>query len=131
MPDAKPLSHLLQAKGSPEAEERMIAIPKRRDKYPSFEILCRSEQIGAFRIHCRPRRSAIAIIAPHGGKIEPGTSTIAAAIAGSDYPIFDLSTHLQQERAMGVGEKEPKNVTVDLVKCACTVCLCLQCQTGS
>jgi phage replication-related protein YjqB (UPF0714/DUF867 family) len=66
----------------------MIAIPKRRDKYPSFEVLCRSEQIGAFRIHCRPRRSAIAIIAPHGGKIEPGTSTIAAAIAGGDYCLY-------------------------------------------
>jgi hypothetical protein len=28
---------------------------------------------------------------------------------------------LMQERAMGVTEKERKNVTVDLVKCACTV----------
>jgi phage replication-related protein YjqB (UPF0714/DUF867 family) len=30
----------------------------------------------------------VAIIAPHGGKIEPGTSEIAAAIAGDDYSLY-------------------------------------------
>jgi phage replication-related protein YjqB (UPF0714/DUF867 family) len=60
---------------------------ERRDKYPDFETLRRAEP-GGFRIDCLRRPSAIAIIAPHGGKIEPWTSEIAAAIAGSHYNLY-------------------------------------------
>jgi phage replication-related protein YjqB (UPF0714/DUF867 family) len=61
---------------------------KRRDKYPNFESLRRAESAEDFRIDCRHRRSTVAIVAPHGGKIEPGTSTIAAAIAADDYCLY-------------------------------------------
>jgi phage replication-related protein YjqB (UPF0714/DUF867 family) len=61
---------------------------KRRDKYPNFERLRRAERADDFRIDCRHRRSTVAIVAPHGGKIEPGTSTIAAAIAADDYRLY-------------------------------------------
>lgn len=65
-----------------------MAGAKRRDKYPNFEMLRRAERADDFRIDCRLRPSAVAIIAPHGGKIEPGTSNIAAAIAANDYCLY-------------------------------------------
>jgi phage replication-related protein YjqB (UPF0714/DUF867 family) len=65
-----------------------MAGAKRRDKYPNFEMLRGAERADDFRIDCRLRPSAVAIIAPHGGKIEPGTSNIAAAIAANDYCLY-------------------------------------------
>jgi phage replication-related protein YjqB (UPF0714/DUF867 family) len=61
---------------------------RRQDKYPSFEMLRRAEPADAFRIDCRRRPSAVAIIAPHGGKIEQWTSAIAAAVAADDYSLY-------------------------------------------
>jgi phage replication-related protein YjqB (UPF0714/DUF867 family) len=66
----------------------MIALSTRRDKYLNFNMLRRLERNDDFRIDCHIRPSTVAIIAPHGGKIEPGTSTIAAAIAGDDYSLY-------------------------------------------
>jgi phage replication-related protein YjqB (UPF0714/DUF867 family) len=62
----------------------------RRDKYRNFTILRRSEPTTAFRIYCRLRPSNVALIAPHGGRIERGTSAIAAAIAASDYCFYSF-----------------------------------------
>ena len=43
------------------------------DKYGSFDELRRGEREGIdFNIHVVRRRASVAIIAPHGGKIEPG-----------------------------------------------------------
>ena len=39
-------------------------------------------------VHSRSRRSPVAVIAPHGGGIEPGTSEIAAAIAGDEFNLY-------------------------------------------
>jgi phage replication-related protein YjqB (UPF0714/DUF867 family) len=36
------------------------------------------------------RPSDVAIVAPHGGSIEPGTSEIAAAVAGDDFSLYCL-----------------------------------------
>lgn len=59
------------------------------DKYSSFRKLESSEREGvAFRIRLCHRSSSVAIIAPHGGKIEKGTSEIAEAIAGEDYNLY-------------------------------------------
>jgi phage replication-related protein YjqB (UPF0714/DUF867 family) len=59
------------------------------DKYGSFEELQRAEREGVdFRIRVIHRNAPTAIIAPHGGKIEPGTSEIAEAIAGDDYSLY-------------------------------------------
>jgi phage replication-related protein YjqB (UPF0714/DUF867 family) len=60
-----------------------------RDRYKNYEELCQHEQEGVdYRTCNQPRPAAVAIIAPHGGKIEPGTSEIAKAIAGSDYNLY-------------------------------------------
>jgi len=59
------------------------------DKHQNFAELIRHEREGVdFRI-CRTIRPApAAIIAPHGGKIEPGTSEIASAIARDCYSLY-------------------------------------------
>jgi phage replication-related protein YjqB (UPF0714/DUF867 family) len=60
-----------------------------RDRYGSFDELRRAEREGVdFRIRVTKRHSPVAIIAPHGGKIEPGTSEIAEAIAGNDFSLY-------------------------------------------
>lgn len=42
-----------------------------------------------YRITCQPRDTALAcIVAPHGGSIEPNTSDIARAIAGSEFSLY-------------------------------------------
>jgi phage replication-related protein YjqB (UPF0714/DUF867 family) len=56
------------------------------DKYPNFATLARNETSGIdFRILVRRAMVAFAIVAPHGGEIEPGTSEIANAIAAESF----------------------------------------------
>lgn len=43
-----------------------------------------------YTISVTNRDSAIVIIAPHGGDIEPGSSEIAAAVAGADLSLYDF-----------------------------------------
>src|ERR1043165_233307 len=60
--------------------------------YKSFAELSKSEPEGvSYRLQVKKRRSKFAIIAPHGGGIEPGTSEIARSIAGFSfsYYLFD------------------------------------------
>jgi len=60
-----------------------------KDTYKSFADLERNEQSGIdYRIVVRRAMSAFAIVAPHGGGIEPGTSEIADAVAGADYSFY-------------------------------------------
>src|SRR5918912_1062843 len=59
------------------------------DKYPNFEVLSRNETSGIdFRILVRQAAAAFAIVAPHGGGIEPGTSEIADAIAAEEFSFY-------------------------------------------
>ncbi len=59
------------------------------DKYRNFHELSSGERVGVdFRICIHHRLVRVAIIAPHGGKIEWGTSEIAAAIAGDAYSLY-------------------------------------------
>jgi phage replication-related protein YjqB (UPF0714/DUF867 family) len=59
------------------------------DKYPNFETLSRNETSGVdFGISVRRARKAFAIVAPHGGGIEPGTSEIADAIAAEEFSFY-------------------------------------------
>lgn len=44
-----------------------------------------------YRISVRRGRSAYAIVAPHGGKIERGTTRIAEAIAGDEHTFYSFS----------------------------------------
>jgi phage replication-related protein YjqB (UPF0714/DUF867 family) len=59
------------------------------DQYESFAALAAREIEGVhYRIHVVERASPIAIVAPHGGWIEPGTSHLATAIAGADHSLY-------------------------------------------
>lgn len=58
------------------------------DTYGSLQELMRREPAEDFRFVVLDRRSSVTIVAPHGGRIEPGTSQLAAAIAGRDWNLF-------------------------------------------
>ncbi len=59
--------------------------------YRSFEELRWHEVEGRdYRIRIKMRDPRVLIMAPHGGKIEPTTATIAEVIAGDDYSFYCL-----------------------------------------
>ena len=59
------------------------------DRHVGFEQLARVEREGeAWHVVSRAGHSVIAVVAPHGGGIEPGTSELARAIAGSDHALY-------------------------------------------
>lgn len=59
------------------------------DRYNGFEELEANELVGVdFQILVEDRGSPVAIIAPHGGRIEPVTSEIAAAVAGDTLSFY-------------------------------------------
>ncbi len=63
------------------------------DKYSNFEALQAEQTEGRdFHVQVAMREdSAVAVIAPHGGAIEPGTSELVVAIAGEElsFAIFE------------------------------------------
>jgi phage replication-related protein YjqB (UPF0714/DUF867 family) len=61
------------------------------DKYSNFSQLSSSEPEGSYKIELRQNNSAVALIAPHAGKIEPGTSEICRSVAKCDltYYLFE------------------------------------------
>lgn len=59
------------------------------DRYTSFAQLSDQESKDIdYRVCVTERRSPAAIIAPHGGWIEPGTSEVATAIAGKTHSLY-------------------------------------------
>lgn len=61
------------------------------DKYACFEDLKRGEREGRdFLVRARAGPSGIAVFAPHGGSIEPGTTEIADAVAGKEHTFYSL-----------------------------------------
>jgi phage replication-related protein YjqB (UPF0714/DUF867 family) len=58
------------------------------DKYKSYVELKRHENRNHFRIRRREGWSGVAIVAPHGGGIEPGTTEIAERIAGTEHTFY-------------------------------------------
>lgn len=59
------------------------------DRYENFAQLSADNEEGhAFRIRQMDRDSETAIIAPHGGTIEPETAEIAEAIAGEEFSFY-------------------------------------------
>ena len=66
--------------------------------YKSFAELSIFEQEGvSYKREHKKRRSGFAIIAPHGGGIEPGTSEIAKAIAGTELSHYTFDGIRQKE----------------------------------
>ncbi len=59
--------------------------------YRNYQQLSNKEQENTdYRINLRQSSSDIAIVAPHGGKIQSGTTEIAEAIAGADYAFYSF-----------------------------------------
>jgi phage replication-related protein YjqB (UPF0714/DUF867 family) len=59
------------------------------DAYRCFQELANHRTEGIdFRISVTDRASRVTIVAPHGGKIERGTSEIARSIAGAKYSLY-------------------------------------------
>jgi phage replication-related protein YjqB (UPF0714/DUF867 family) len=62
------------------------------DRYASFAELSRHECEGAdYAIELQSRDSRVAVIAPHGGFIEPNTTPVARAIAEHDLSFYSFS----------------------------------------
>jgi phage replication-related protein YjqB (UPF0714/DUF867 family) len=62
--------------------------------YDSMEALIATEDSKGYRFDIPPNRnSPVAILAPHGGKIEEGTDQIAQQIAGTAYRLFCFIGH--------------------------------------
>ncbi len=68
-------------------------IRQRGDRYNSFAELKSKQPHGAFSIETADRGSSITIMAIHGGKIEPGTSSLAKRIAGDTFNYYSFSGH--------------------------------------
>ncbi len=59
------------------------------DRYMNFSKLSANKREGVdFRICLIMTNSPVAIIAPHGGTIERGTSEVAKEIAGTSYSLY-------------------------------------------
>ena len=58
------------------------------DKYSKFSELFQSEDPKNYRIRVEYKASRVLIMAPHGGRIETGTSEIAASVAGTDTSLY-------------------------------------------
>jgi phage replication-related protein YjqB (UPF0714/DUF867 family) len=89
------------------------------DLYSSYADLQQVEQEGKdYRIHVRQGLSDIAVMAPHGGGIEPGTYEIADAVAGCEHYFYCFegikesrnlglhltSTRFDEDRGVGIAE---------------------------
>jgi phage replication-related protein YjqB (UPF0714/DUF867 family) len=59
------------------------------DRYANFTHLFADQAEGVdFRRHISNRNSQVAVIAPHGGAIEPGTLEIAEAVAANSFSYY-------------------------------------------
>jgi len=72
------------------ADGKLAAMSRHDAGYGCYADLTRAQVEGADFSVCVQRRpaSAVAILAPHGGGIEAGTSEIARAIAESDFNLY-------------------------------------------
>jgi phage replication-related protein YjqB (UPF0714/DUF867 family) len=60
-------------------------------RYANYAELSRHERVERdYRVRVRRGNSAYAIIAPHGGRIERGTTPIAEAIAGGEHTFYSF-----------------------------------------
>jgi len=90
-------------------------------EYPNFAALKLAEREGVdFDIVCRLRPSPVAVIAPHGGEIEPGTSAVAAAIAGEEFNLYCF----EGRKATGNLRLHITSTNFDEPKCLDLISLC-------
>jgi phage replication-related protein YjqB (UPF0714/DUF867 family) len=73
------------------------------DQYHSFAALSAREREGVhYRVRVTPRPSPIAILAPHGGWIEPGSSEAAEAIAGTSFSLYCFESLMKRAKGDGL-----------------------------
>jgi phage replication-related protein YjqB (UPF0714/DUF867 family) len=73
------------------------------DSFRSFEELSAVFHEGYdFAVRAVPRASTYAIVAPHGGKIEPGTSELALAVAGEEYSLYMFEGLMERSWALHI-----------------------------
>lgn len=73
------------------------------DRYQSFAALAAREREGVhYRIRVVPRPSPVAVLAPHGGFIEPGTSQAAHEIAGDHFSLYCFESLALRARGDGL-----------------------------
>lgn len=61
------------------------------DRFANFEELRQVKvECRDYRIRVRLTPSSLLVMAPHGGKIEPGTSELATMIAGDDFTFYSF-----------------------------------------
>lgn len=88
------------------------------NRYDSFSELAEGERRGQdFRVRLRKRAGGTAIIAPHGGGIEPGTSEIADAIAADDLSFYAF----EGIKSHGNGNLHITSTRFDEPRCAALV----------
>lgn len=72
------------------------------DEYPNFAALAKERTLHVeYEIVCERRPSPVAVIAPHGGRIEPATSLIAKTIAADSENLYCFEG-LKSERALHI-----------------------------
>ncbi len=72
-------------------EDRFSQASSGNTHYQSYQELSSNEQQEIdYRLSYRRRNSDVAIIAIHGGRIQPGSTEIADAIAGEDYAFYSF-----------------------------------------
>ena len=73
------------------------------DRYESFAALAAREIEGVhYRIRVETRPSPIAVVAPHGGWIEPGSSEAATAIAGETHSLYLFESLFRRAKGDGL-----------------------------
>ena len=70
-------------------------LPAGTDYYRDMKELLRKEPASSYEIVTSVKQSPILIVAPHGGKTELYTSTIAGGIAGDGMNLFDFRGRLE------------------------------------
>ena len=91
------------------------------DKYKNFADLAQHEDAGKdYQVRVRRARPAFAIVAPHGGGIEPGTSEIADGIAAATHSFYAFD-----------GLKAKKNADLHITSTRFDEPLCLLLLTNS
>lgn len=71
--------------------------PAVEDSPRDMKQLLRTEPASSYELTVRDTDSAILVIAPHGGTIEPFTSTIASGIAGEAFDYFEFKGLLEKD----------------------------------
>lgn len=98
------------------------------DRYHNFAALAANEKLGTdYCIRYENRDTPFVILAPHGGRIEPGTAEITEAIAGTDlsFYIFEVlspagdrgslhitSTNFDEPQALALVNKAQKAIAI-------------------